>query len=114
METGAELTAHLTTGAVVVYALEWLKSAGWCPWISADTKRLNRVLSAILAATAAVGIGWTYEASQGTLVITGLTASGLLTGGYEWIKQFSVQQLLFDGVIAKQTVTVLPPSPPQP
>ena len=43
METGPELTAHLTTGAVIVYSLQWVKTAGWFPWLSGDTKGLKPV-----------------------------------------------------------------------
>ena len=98
METGSELTAHLTTGATVVYVLQWLKASGWVPWITADTKRLNRILSALLAAAMAVGINWTYDPTGGTLVITGLTWWAIIGSGYEWLKQFALQQLLYDGV----------------
>ena len=99
METGNELTAHLTTGAVIVYLLQWMKSSRLTPWLTSNTKTLNRVSSALLAAVAAIGINWTYNAVDGTLVISGLTWSAILAGGWEWLKQFCTQQLIFDGVV---------------
>lgn len=107
METGNELTAHITTGAVIVYAIQWAKSSGWFRWLSEDTKTLNRTVSALLAGAAAVGINWTYTAADGTLVITGLTTSGILVGGYEWLKQFCVQQLIFDTAASDKKIVVV-------
>ena len=109
MDTSSELTAHLTTGAVIVYMLQWLKASGWCPWVTGDTKALNRTLSAMAAIVAAVGINWTYTATDGTLVITGVTLHAVLTGGYEVMKQFCVQQLIFDTAASDRKIVVVSP-----
>lgn len=105
MEHGAELTAHITTGAAIVYAIQWTKQSGLIPWLTVDTKILNRVLSAVLAALAAAGITWTYSGGEGTLIITGLTGPALVAGFWEWFKQFTMQQLIFDGVVQKSGST---------
>ena len=101
METSGEITSHLTTGAAVVYGIQWLKACGWFPWLTSDTKQVNRAVSAVLAAIAAVGINWAYDASVdgGTLIIHGLSWSALATGAWEWFKQFTTQQLIWDGVV---------------
>jgi hypothetical protein len=96
-----ELTAHLTTGAVIVYAIEWLKRWPVFRWLHADSTVLNRVVSACLAGVAAVGINWNFDATAGTLVITGLTWHAVALTGWEWLKQYVVQQVLYDGVIQK-------------
>jgi hypothetical protein len=101
METSGELTAHLTTGAVVVYVIEWLKASGWVPWIRADSTTLNRLVSAVTAAAVAFGINWTYTPDTGTLVVQGLTLSSLALTFWEWLKQYVVQQLVYDGVVQK-------------
>ena len=106
MESGNELTAHMTTGAAIVYAIQWLKQAGWFTWINADTKTINRVVSAVLAAVAAVGINWTYQADvdNGTLILTGVSWTAILGAAWEWLKQFSLQQMIFDGVVSPKAV----------
>lgn len=104
MENTGELTAHLTSGAVAVYLIEWLKSKQWFPFLTADTKTLNRLISAVTAFVAAVGIGFNYDAGAGQLVITGLTWSTILIGGWEWAKQFVLQQVLYDSVVQKAGV----------
>ena len=97
----SELTAHLTTAAVIVYGIEWLKQRGGFRWLNIETKRLNRIVSGICAAIAAAGINWTYDPALGTLVVTGLTWTAVLTTASEWVKQFMVQQVLYDGVVQK-------------
>lgn len=108
----SDITAHLTTGAVIVYLLEWLKRSGWASAITADSKRINRTISAVLAAAAAIGINWTYSAADGTLIITGLTAQGVALGGWEWLKQFTTQQLIWDGIADRGKPTVIQVVPP--
>jgi hypothetical protein len=100
MEQSGELTAHFTSGAMAVYAIEWLKGKSWCPWITADTKTLNRFISGAAAALAVMGISWSYDPSVGgTITLPALSL--LLTGVWEWLKQFSLQQVLFDAVVQK-------------
>ena len=92
--------SHLTAGAVVVYALQWLKAAGWCRWVTQDTKTLNRSLSAVAAALIAFGISATGDATAGwTISIP--PAQALIAGVWEWVKQFVVQQLVWDTAVQK-------------
>lgn len=101
VETTGELSAHLTTGAVIVYVIEYAKRVHWLP-LQADTKTLNRFVSALLAAAAAFGINATYDAHAGTLVITGLTWSAVILAAWEWLKQWVMQQVIFDAVVSKK------------
>lgn len=89
---------HVTTGAAVVYLLQWAKRQPRLAFLAEDTPRLNRWLSAVAAAALAFGINWTGDATAGwTITIPPLTT--LFAGGWEWMKQFAVQQLLYDGVV---------------
>lgn len=100
MDGMSDAMSHLTAGAVVVYALQWLKAANWFPWITNNSKVLNRVLSAIAAALIAFGISATGDSSSGwTIHVPPLMV--LLLGVWEWVKQFVAQQLIFDGVVQK-------------
>ena len=103
VESSGELTAHLTTGAVVVYFIELLKKSRWATVLTPDTRALNRIASAMLAAVASFGINWSYDPVVGQLVVTGLTWSMIMMSAWEFLKQFVVQQLIFDGVVAKKT-----------
>ena len=105
METSSEVLSHLTAGAMVVYFIEWAKKSQLTPWLTFDTKRLNQITSALLAAIAVVGISYSYDPSAdgGTLIIHGLSWSSVAAGFWEWAKQFTAQQLIFDGVVAPKT-----------
>lgn len=88
---------HVTTGAAVVYLLQWLKHHPRLSFVTDDTTQLNRWLSALAAGLLAFGINWTGDAVSGwTIHIPPLSL--LLAGGWEWMKQLAVQQLLYDGV----------------
>lgn len=91
---------HVASGAAVVYFLQWLKLQGWCKWITVDTKTLNRIVSAIAAGLIALGVTWSGNASEGwTAHIP--PAMTLLAGAGEWLKQFVLQQLIYDGIVQK-------------
>lgn len=106
METGGELTAHITTGAAIVYIIEWMKRSRLTPWLDIDTGTLNRITSALLAAIAAIGINWQYDPliDGGTLIIKGLSWTAVGMGAWEWFKQFTMQQLIFDGIVDAKRV----------
>lgn len=100
MEPMSDITAHLTTGAVVVYGLEWLKRAGWCRLVSADTGALNRLMSGVAAALMAFGISASGDATTGWVIHVPSVAV-LIAGLWEFSKQFVVQQLVYDGIVQK-------------
>lgn len=104
MESGNEITAHLTTGAMIVYGIQFLKTQGWCPWVAEHTVAVNRVLSVGGAVIAVMGITFSYDpAVGGTIQIPALAT--LLTGAWEVLKQYTTQQILYDGVVQKSGVT---------
>lgn len=111
METSAELTTHLTSGAVAVYLIEMLKKWPAFSRLTPDTKTLNRLVSAVLAVVAAIGISWSYDAAAGTLVISGLTWGTMLAMTWESIKQFALQQVLYSAVIEPRPVKILNQTP---
>lgn len=104
-EGGNEVMSHITTGAVVVYFIQWLKSQGWCPWLDTHTGLANRIVSLGGAIIAVMGITFTYDPSVGGDVhIPALTT--LIAGAFEVAKQFTAQQLIWDGVVAPKSVRV--------
>lgn len=90
------LLSHLTSAAIVVYLIQWLKRASWVPWLTPETTTLSRIVSAILAAGSAIGLHVAYDSAGGVLTVTGLTVGSLLHGVWEWLNQFALQQLAYD------------------
>lgn len=104
-ETGGEALNHLTSAAMIVYGLQYLKRAGWMPFITEDSSRLNRWISAVAAALTAFGISATGDASTGwTIQIPSLML--LASGIWEWGTQFTMQQLIWDGFVGPKRVRV--------
>lgn len=100
MENSNELIAHITSSAVIVYALEALKQWPAFRWLTADTKTLNRVISGVAAFAMAIGISGHWDPAHGGMIqIPALSV--LLSGGYDWLKQMCLQQIVYDGVVAK-------------
>lgn len=105
MDPTSEAMTHLTTGAVIVYAIEWLKRVPQLRWITTDSGTVNRIVSAIAAAAVAFGISASGDASTGwTIHIPAVSV--LLAGGWEFVKQFTVQQLIWDGVVSQKRMKV--------
>ena len=100
MESTNELTTHLISGGVIVYGIETLKSLPWCRWLTTDTKTLNRMISGLAAFIMAVGITWTTETGGGWAIHIPAGAT-LLAGLWEWVKQMTLQQMIYDGVVQK-------------
>jgi len=99
---GAEqVVSQLTSAAIVVYALQWLKRSTFFSFITADTKTLNRFASGTLALASAFGIHAAYDAHGGVLTVTGLTTAGVLHGIWHWANQFAAQQVIYDSVAQK-------------
>ena len=94
------LGANFIVGIVVVYLLEALKRLKAVPWITQETRQLNRALSLAIAAAAAVGVHATFDPDAGALTITGLHLRSILHGLWEWAKQAGLQQGFYDAVIA--------------
>jgi len=91
--------SQLAASILVVYGLQLVKRVRWIPWIDATTTRANRALGALLALATALGIHFEFDPTAGVLTITGLTASGLLHGGWQWFTQWAYQQAIWDGIV---------------
>lgn len=104
-ESSSEITAHLTTGAAVVYFIEWLKRQGWCPWVTPSSDAVNRLVSLGGAVIAVMGISFTYDPMAGGAIMLP-PLSVLAVGAWEVVKQYSLQQVLFDAAIRQKTVVV--------
>lgn len=90
--TDALLTDQMTTAAIIIYVLQWLKKSKVVPWITADTKGLNRFLAALGAAAGTAGITFQLDTVSGTLMITGLLLPNLLTFTWQFLQTWAMTQ----------------------
>lgn len=90
---------QLTISAVVVMAVQWLKTAKWMPFMQAHTDTVNRVVAWLGAAGTALGLHLVYDSTAHSLTLNGLVFASILHGGWDWIKSVAVQELIYKGVL---------------
>jgi hypothetical protein len=96
------MATQVTMSALIVYFLEWLKQSAWFPWLTAETKTLNRWAAALMALAAAIGIHAEFNPDTGTLLVTGLTMWGIGHAAFDMARSWIFQQVIYDGVVAKK------------
>jgi ethanolamine transporter EutH len=94
-----ELISQITSAAIVVYLLQAVKRSHLIPWLTMETATLNHLIAVCAAAVSAIGIHFAYSAEEGTLVVTGLTLSGLLHSGWHVLNQYAMQRITYDAVV---------------
>jgi hypothetical protein len=93
---------QITTGALTVAFINWLKSSSVFPWITAERKTLLRVIAGVLAGVKAIGITYTWNPDAHTLVIGGLTLATILGGTWHWLQSFVTQELIYQTTKSRQ------------
>lgn len=83
---------QLALSILVVMLVEKAKGSASVPWISNETKRLNRVLGAVLAAVTGLGVSYTWSSATGDLAIHGLTVTNLAAHLWDASRAWLVQQ----------------------
>jgi len=84
------LGTQVTAAAVVSFLIGFLKKQSWFPWLTAESEKANRIAAVVLSGLAALGIHAQYTHAAGTLVITGLTLTTILSGAWHWLTQFAI------------------------
>ena len=77
------------------------------PWVTNQTAALNRAIAVIASLFSALGIHFSFSATQGVLTITGLTIAGIAGFVWHWLVSFVSQQLIFQTAVNK--TPVIPP-----
>lgn len=93
----APFGAQVSIALAVSWILERVKQGEAISWVRADTQKLNRWIAIIVALASSVGVGFSYHA--GTLTITGLTLTSILTYAWHWLEQFVVQEASYQLVV---------------
>jgi len=91
-----------TSAVIIALLVQWLKTAPWFPWLSTlpGYGRINLAVSAFLAALASFGVQFAYNAEAGTLIISGLTVAGLVSGAWHWLTQLAAQHVVYQAAVA--------------
>jgi hypothetical protein len=101
------LGTQISAGAIAVFIIQLLKKWEAVPWISNLTPRVNRLVAIVGAFCSAIGVHVAYSSVQHTLLISGLTLTGILGMGWVWVKQFALQEWIYQSA-ANRTKVDLP------
>lgn len=88
---------QVTIAGLTVAAINYLKGTKWFASLAnpAVYKTVSRGLSALVAALAAVGVTYTWNSADHTLTIAGLTLTAVWAGVWAWLKQMTLNEIIF-------------------
>ena len=89
------ISSQLSLAYATSAAIEFFKNQKWFPMLDKETQTLNRLVAIAASFVVAIGIHWTFDAAEGTLVIGGLTVANIWHGLLAWIQQYAFQQGAF-------------------
>jgi hypothetical protein len=98
------LGTEISAGAVAVFLIQKLKGWSALPWISRLTPAVNRAVAILSAFLTAIGVHFAYSAVNHTLIISGLTLTGILGMVWVWIKQFALQEYIYQSAANRSKV----------
>ena len=103
----ASFISQVKINGFVAFVIQKMKEAQTpaLNWISTNTPGVTRVVAAAAAAATAVGIHWTFTGQ--TLMITGLSATGIVTLLYNITQNYLFQHAWFKTIFAPKPVSVV-------
>lgn len=114
MPVSTELPAIISTSALSVAIIQWMKGSKLFTFINHDTPGMNRALCWIAAFISGVGIHYNYDPALGALTITGLTFSSIVSAGMQSAKSYAFNWLIYNvsGMKNKSAAQNQPPAVP--
>lgn len=103
----AQFMSLFSSGALVVFLLQWVKKSKYAPFITAETAKLNRAVAWLAAGGAAIGIRATFDPQAHSLLITGLSLGAVWHGAAQWMHSIVMQEVLYAGVQIKDKLTAM-------
>ena len=86
---------QFSLGLISVWVIQRLKALKWLPFVTDNTEKLNRFLSALGAAAASVGLTIHYDPTGGVMTLSGLTATSAVSFLLTVVWQGFVQEGLY-------------------
>jgi hypothetical protein len=96
----------ITSSAMFVLLIQWLKNAKWFPFLQHGAKWASRTASIILAFVGKIGVSYTWDPTHRTLAFAGIpTVMGLLTMLWQVANHYALQEIIYQGAVNKPAVT---------
>lgn len=110
MDLGSLLGTKATVALFIIFFQQWLKRQTWFPLLTYESKRMNHLFSIAMAGLGTLGIHFTWNAGEHSLMITGLSMAAVGGGLLHWGQQYLLTKV---GYVALQN-QLNPPAVQQP
>ena len=94
---------EFTSSAVVVFAMQKLKTAKWFPLIQDGRVWVNRLISIGGAGIVAIGVNYTWSPETRGLLITVPTLSAALVALWHWLNQYALNETLYQATAGRNS-----------
>ena len=101
-----ELLSTITASSMAVAIIQWLKNTKLVPFMNQNSAGLNRFVGWFAAFVSGAGLHYHYEASTGTLTLTGLTAAAIVHTGWDTVQSYAAQWLIYRGIVKQPAADV--------
>lgn len=92
---------QIVVGIIASFAIQWLKRSPWFPLLTERTDKILKVaFAAVVATGSALAISFSFDATLGQLVVTGLTWANVGHGAMAFLTSFLSQQFGYRLLIA--------------
>jgi hypothetical protein len=98
------LLTHFGSATLVVGAIQWLKKA---KWVQQASKLICRTASVIAAIAIHLGITWTWNPTEHTLLISGLTLSVIAVNAFHIAAQYIYQETGYQALQGIQSIQAI-------
>jgi hypothetical protein len=94
----AQVLDQATVGAFAVAALEYLKSTGWFPFLTAQSAKARKIVfGAVASAGSVLGITFAWNPAAHVFTVGNLSWAALGAGLLAWGKQYLLQEAVYRG-----------------
>lgn len=92
------LGTQITISGIIVAAIQYMKRSKYFPWFTKEKVYVVRGFSAVASFIAALGVHYTWNASNHSLLLTGLDLTTMLAAAWIATKQFVFTELTWQTV----------------
>lgn len=85
-----QLQTNVAVAAVLSFLMQKLKSSRFCPWMTAETAKLNRIVAIVLSGLATLGIHVVCSKVNHSCTVTWVDWTTIVGGLWQWLAQFVV------------------------
>lgn len=90
-----------TSSAIVVYVMQAIKKSKWLSFVEEGKPFMNRAVSIIAALFTHLGLSFTWNASNHSLLIAGLSISSIATFVWQWANHYAMQEVMYQVAVNK-------------